>query len=34
MLLPGTTSLGFAMKRSSFSSSQAKSAPFIALEKA
>jgi hypothetical protein len=32
MLLPGTTSSGFAMKRSSFSSSQTKSASFIALE--
>ena len=32
MLLPGTTSSGFAMKRSSFSSSQTKPASFIALE--
>ena len=32
MLLPGTTSSGFAMKLSSFSLSQTKSAPFIALE--
>ena len=32
MLLPGMTSSGFAMKRSSFSSSQTKSASFIALE--
>src|SRR5260370_22950807 len=32
MLLPGTTSSGFAMKRSSFSLSHTKSAPFIALE--
>lgn len=32
MLLPGTTSSGFAMKRSSFSLSQIKSAPFMALE--
>jgi hypothetical protein len=32
MLLPGTTSSGFAMKRSSFSLSHTKSAPFMALE--
>ena len=32
MLLPGTTSSGFAMKLSSFSMSHTKSAPFIALE--
>ena len=32
MLLPGTTSSGFAMNRSSFSSSQTKPASFIALE--
>ena len=32
MLLPGTISSGFAMKRFSFASSQMKSAPFIALE--
>ena len=32
MLLPGTISSGFAMKRSSFASFQTKSAPFIALE--
>ena len=32
MLLPGTTSSGFAMKLSSFSLSHTKSAPFIALE--
>ena len=32
MLLPGTTCSGSAMKRSSFSSSQTKSASFIALE--
>jgi hypothetical protein len=32
ILLPGTTSSGFAMKRSSFSLSQTKSAPFMALE--
>src|SRR6266508_1223545 len=30
MLLPGTTSSGFAMKRSSFSLSHTKSAPFMA----
>ena len=32
MLLPGTTSSGFAMKPSSFSLFHTKSAPFIALE--
>jgi hypothetical protein len=32
MLLPGTTSSGFAMKRSRFSLSHTKSAPFMALE--
>ena len=32
MLLPGTTSSGFAMKRSSFSLFHTKSAPFMALE--
>jgi hypothetical protein len=32
MLLPGTSSSGFAMKRSSFSSSHTKSAPFSAPE--
>jgi hypothetical protein len=32
MLLPGTTSSGFAMKRSSFSLSHTKSASFMALE--
>jgi hypothetical protein len=32
MLLPGTTSSGFAMKLSSFPVSHTKSAPFIALE--
>jgi hypothetical protein len=32
MLLPGTTSSGFAMKRPSFSLSHTKSAPFMALE--
>ena len=32
MLLPGTTSSGFAMKRSSFCSSQTKPASFIAPE--
>jgi len=32
MLLPGTTSSGVAMKRSSFSLSHTKSAPFMALE--
>jgi hypothetical protein len=32
MLLPGTISSGFAMKRLSFASSQMKSAFFIALE--
>jgi hypothetical protein len=32
MLWPGTTSSGFAMKRSSFSLSHTKSAPFMALE--
>jgi hypothetical protein len=32
MLLPGTTSSGFAMNRSSFSLSHTKSAPFMALE--
>src|SRR5262245_33658852 len=32
ILLPGTTSSGFAMKLSSFSLSHTKSAPFIALE--
>ena len=32
MLLPGRTSSGFAMNRSSFSLSHTKSAPFMALE--
>ena len=32
MLLPGTTSSGFALKRSSFSLSHTNSAPFMALE--
>src|SRR5262249_20770486 len=32
MLLPGTTSSGFAMKRSSIFLSHTKSAPFMALE--
>jgi hypothetical protein len=32
MLLPGTTSSGFAVKRSSFSLSHTKSASFMALE--
>ena len=32
ILLPGTTSSGFAMKLLSFSSSHTKSAPFMALE--
>jgi hypothetical protein len=32
MLLPGTTSSGFAMNRSSFPLSHTKSAPFMALE--
>src|SRR5215467_15396256 len=32
MLLPGTTSSSFAMKRSSFSLSHTNSAPFMALE--
>jgi hypothetical protein len=32
ILFPGTICSGLAMKRSSFSSSQMKSAPFIALE--